>query len=281
MPPPLTADASAADLQCANCGAQLLGEYCHVCGQRRIYHELSVRALLGDAVTHAADFAELKTVRTVAALIRRPGQLTNDYIAGRRAAWLGPLKLYLTIFAITFFLYSAFKSVAVYDISTLAAIDHSGALAKLINDVSAKKHIAPDVFVSEVNTRWHAYASFSQIIYPLLFALVLKVFYWSRRFVEHLIFSLHYQAVAFLIIVIAWPIYYVTGLALTNRTAVLAVVVTLVMVGYLLLAARAVYRQSWPTTIAKGIVLYGAYYLIYIVVTYGTMIAAMSVTLRH
>lgn len=273
--------ANPAPAVCANCGTPLVGQYCHACGQRRSDDHLSIGALTGDAVSHLSDFAELKTIRTLGTLLAKPGRLTNDYIAGRRVRWIAPIKLYLLIFAVTFFLYSAFESVAVYDLGTLITVDRSGMMAKAVNQLAARKHIAADVFVSEVNARWHTYASFSQIIYPLLFAIVLKLFYLRRRFAEHLIFSLHYQAVAFLIVVLAWPLYYVTGIALTQRSGVLAAIVTSILVGYLLLAVRAVYRQSWAVSAVKGVVLYGAYYFIYVTVTFGTLLAAMSVTISE
>ena len=154
-------------------------------------------------------------------------------------------------------------------------------MTKLINQLSAKRHIAPDAFVANVNARWHGYATFSQVIYPLLFAIALKLFYWRRRFIEHLVFSLHYQALVFLLTVLAWPLYFVTGLGLTQRSAPLVIGITLAFIVYLLLSARTVYRESWPATIAKGMVLYGAYFIIYSAVTFGTMIAAMVVTARH
>lgn len=265
---------------CANCGASLVGEYCHACGQRRIHHALSLRAMISDAAAHTSEFTELKTLRTVGALLTQPGLLTNDYIAGRRAGWIAPVKLYLMIFAVTFFLYSGFKSVAVYDVGTLMSVDRSGRMANAVNKLAARKNLPADAFVADVNGRWHSYATFSQIIYPLVFALVLKLFYLRRYFIEHLIFALHYQALAFLVVVLAWPLYYFTGIGLTQRSSVLAVVVTVVLVGYLLLAVRAVYRQSWPLTAAKGVVLYGAYYLIYVTVTFGTLIAAISAAFR-
>lgn len=275
-----SADPARSGSACANCGTRLIGEYCHACGQRRIHHDLSLRAVAADAIAHTADVAELKTLRTLTTLLAKPGQLTNDYIAGRRANWITPLKLYLTIFGVTFFLYSAFKSVAVYDVGSLVLADRSGMWRKAITALAAKKHVAVDAFVADVNARWHSYATFSQVIYPLLFAVVLKIFYLGRKFVEHLIFSLHYQAVAFLITIFAWPLYYVTGLALTQRSIPVVVLVTAALVTYLVLSARAVYRQSWPTTITKGVIIYGAYYIIYTTVTFGTLLAAVMMTMR-
>jgi len=281
MEPLPSAEVAASEPVCANCGTSLGGEYCHACGQRRIHHDLSLVGVMHDAIAHTSDLAELKTLRTLATLLRHPGRLTNDYIAGRRIAWITPLKLYLTIFAVTFFLYSAFKSVAIYDVSTLAAVDQSGMWTKAINQLAAKNHVTAEVFMANVNARWHRYATFSQIVYPLLFAVALKVFYLRRKFIEHLVFSLHYQAVVFLITILAWPLYYLTGLGLTSRTAPLVVSITLAFIIYLLLSARAVYRQSWPITIAKGVVLYGAYYIIYTTVTFATLAAAIILTIRH
>jgi hypothetical protein len=95
-------------------------EYCSRCGQRRLADDhLSLKHFIHEAVVHVGDFEHTKIYRTVVALLIRPGLLTNEYLAGRRADWITPLKLYLTIFTTSFFLYSAFKSVALYDVSTL------------------------------------------------------------------------------------------------------------------------------------------------------------------
>ena len=58
----------AATVSCANCGASLVGEYCHVCGQKRIADDWQsvprfLRQFAGELVT-----LDFKTVRSIAAL---------------------------------------------------------------------------------------------------------------------------------------------------------------------------------------------------------------------
>ncbi|CAN5429238.1 hypothetical protein BH18VER1_BH18VER1_07900 [soil metagenome] len=80
---------------CANCGTNLLGEYCFQCGQKRIPPDhLSLRRFVHEAVVHVGDFEHTKIFRTLRALLVRPGLLTTEYIAGKRADWVTPLKIF-------------------------------------------------------------------------------------------------------------------------------------------------------------------------------------------
>lgn len=265
---------------CPNCEAPLIGQYCHVCGQQRIKDPLSLKAFLGDFVSNLVDFEHSKMWRTLRALITRPGRLTIEYVGGRRVDWITPFKLYLSVFALSFFLYSAFKSVAVYDLGTLLTAEKTGALAKGVSQLAEKTHLSREAFIAVVNARWHGYMSIAQFVYPVLFALLVKLFYFQRRFVEHLVFSTHYQAFALLLTILAWPLYRLTGITLTSHSAPLAVAVTLLMMLYLIFAVRAVYRQSWPIATIKGVFLYIGYYIIYVATTYSTLAMAMTMALR-
>jgi len=211
----------------------------------------------------------------------QPGRLTNDFIAGRRVEWIAPLKLYVTIFALSLFLYSAFRTVAVYDLRNLMSLDRSGKLTEAVAALTDKKRIAQDLLIDDVNARWRNYASFSQVVYPIFFAIFLKLFYFRRRAGEHLAFSLHYNSVTFLIVILAWPLYMLTGMALTSRSVLLASVVTLAMIAYLVAALRRVYRQSWFLSVVKGLFLYLGYYLVYVVVLYGSLGIAVAISARH
>jgi hypothetical protein len=78
------------------------GKYCGDCGQRVEYHLDSFCDFLREAaevVTHA----DSRLWRTLGPLIFRPGFLSQQFLAGRRASYLSPLRLYL-VFSIVFFL---------------------------------------------------------------------------------------------------------------------------------------------------------------------------------
>ena len=81
---------------CANCGHANDGAFCSNCGQehRELHHRLSeFIADAADALVHL----DGKSVRTLVPLMTKPGQLSVDYLAGKRASMVAPLRLYLYV----------------------------------------------------------------------------------------------------------------------------------------------------------------------------------------
>jgi hypothetical protein len=87
---------------CLNCGAALTAEYCSVCGQRHEPHIHTVWHFTREA-TENLTHADSRFWRTLWALVAKPGFLTREFFAGRRARYLPPVRLYLVI-SILFFL---------------------------------------------------------------------------------------------------------------------------------------------------------------------------------
>ncbi|MBS0255372.1 MAG: DUF3667 domain-containing protein [Proteobacteria bacterium] len=78
---------------CLNCGTPLAGHFCHACGQAAHVHR-SLMAFVHD-IAHGVFHFEGKIWRTIPALMLRPGQLTRDYIEGRRVRYVSPIALFL------------------------------------------------------------------------------------------------------------------------------------------------------------------------------------------
>jgi hypothetical protein len=91
---------------CLNCGAELRGQYCGHCGQRARSRLISLWELLSDAF---GDLLELdsRLWRTLIPLLIRPGQLTRDYLEGRRARYMPPFRMYLVL-SVVFFVVAFF-----------------------------------------------------------------------------------------------------------------------------------------------------------------------------
>lgn len=79
--------------QCLNCGTELVGDYCHACGQRGHVHR-TLHAFAHDLL-HGVLHFEGKIFRTLPKLMFKPGELTRRYIAGERARFVSPLALFL------------------------------------------------------------------------------------------------------------------------------------------------------------------------------------------
>jgi len=86
---------------CLNCGTRLRGQYCGNCGQRSRNRLISIWQLLQEAF---GDLFELdsRLWRTLVPLLTRPGQLTRDYLEGRRARYMPPFRTYLVLSVIFF-----------------------------------------------------------------------------------------------------------------------------------------------------------------------------------
>ena len=102
-----TADETSTPVEtCLNCGTLLIGQYCASCGQRARTRLISIWELVRDAV---GDLFELdsRLWQTLIPLTARPGQLTRDYLMGRRARFMPPFRTYLVL-SLAFFLVAFF-----------------------------------------------------------------------------------------------------------------------------------------------------------------------------
>lgn len=93
---------------CRNCGAALGGQYCAACGQRSRVRLISLWELIKEATGNLTDL-DSRIWRTLRPLFFRPGLLTREYLAGRRARYIPPFRLYL-ILSLVFFVLASFAN---------------------------------------------------------------------------------------------------------------------------------------------------------------------------
>lgn len=103
-PPPPTAERAVVS-SCPNCGTAAPGNFCPECGQEQISVRLGLRDLAREFLDDHVGWST-KVPRTVGRLLIAPGALTLDFIEGRRARYLSPLRLYLLL-SVIFFLVAA------------------------------------------------------------------------------------------------------------------------------------------------------------------------------
>ena len=81
------------ETSCLNCGCELVGTFCHCCGQHAHVHR-TVGAWWHDFL-HSVLHLDGKFLRTLPKLALHPGELTRRYIRGERARFVSPLALFL------------------------------------------------------------------------------------------------------------------------------------------------------------------------------------------
>lgn len=97
------------DKICLNCNVEIYGRYCHQCGQENIEPKETAWGLITHFFYDITHF-DGKFFSTVKYLLTRPGFLSKEYINGRRASYLHPIRMYVftsAFFFIVFF--SMFK----------------------------------------------------------------------------------------------------------------------------------------------------------------------------
>ena len=92
---------------CLNCNAEIQGRYCHVCGQENIEPKETVWHLIAHFFQDITHF-DGKFFATVKYLITKPGFLSKEYMVGRRAAYVNPIRLYIFTSAFFFLLFFTF-----------------------------------------------------------------------------------------------------------------------------------------------------------------------------
>lgn len=94
---------------CLNCGTIVVGKYCHTCGQENIEPKETVWQLASHFFSDITHF-DGKVFTSMKDLILKPGFLSKEYMNGKRASYLNPIRMYLftsfVFFLVFFSLYS-------------------------------------------------------------------------------------------------------------------------------------------------------------------------------
>jgi hypothetical protein len=248
---------------CLNCNAPLHGAFCAACGQRAVPPNPTVRELAGDA-WHELSGYDGRIMRTIRGLAR-PGFLTREYLEGRRAHYLPPVRIYLIV-SVVYFLIAA--SAPTLDGRSdgpgglRITIDNGGDLlsdedrAQMRADVDEAPWYLQAFFRAlledPVGFRQRLFTVMPRVFFALLpvFAAVVALFYRRRSFPTALVFAVHLHAFAFIVFAITEAFkfsgrgYLVEGVG---------VVIALAFSIYALKSFRTVFGGSWPITVAKAV----------------------------
>ncbi len=89
---------------CLNCNAQVYGTYCHICGQENIEPKETTGHLISHFFQDITHF-DGKFFSSLKLLIIKPGFLPREYMVGRRASYLNPIRFYVFTSALFFLIF--------------------------------------------------------------------------------------------------------------------------------------------------------------------------------
>ena len=235
------------DGDCHNCGATLRGSYCSDCGQHVVDLDVPFKTFLKEFVGETLSL-DSSLFRTLKPFLFKPGFLTQEYLAGRRARYLPPIRLYLVISFVTFFVMAQSPNVVqvnegsanLPDSTVAAELEEDGPAGELLGRGLQKVLADPDAFTASFSRRM---AQVAFVLLPI-FALFLKVLFSGRSYVLHLVFSIYFHSFAFSMFLMN-ILCEMAGLSALGGLFVLAIPV------YLLLGMRRSYQEGWGKTTAK------------------------------
>lgn len=92
---------------CLNCKSVIYGRYCHVCGQENTEPKETFWGLVTHFVYDVTHF-DGKFFDSTRFLLTRPGFLAAEYLRGRRASYLNPIRMYVFTSAFFFIIFFSF-----------------------------------------------------------------------------------------------------------------------------------------------------------------------------
>ena len=300
---PPDAPDSAPSTVCLNCGAGLQGQFCSECGQRDVPPYPSLRELVVDAFWELSGW-DGRFASTARALVAKPGKLTREFLEGRRARYISPLRLYLMCSLVYFVLAAAAPNapdgrgglqISSSDSSMSTAAGRVGTAAEQafrsdtpLNEARRAKTLAdiqraPAMMQPVLRRAVLDPAGFKRgirdalprMLFALLpvFALIVAIFYHGRKYPEHLYFAIHLHAFVFLALSVMELAKFTRAPGLVRAVGLMAFLSVPV---YATLAFRNAYGDSMARTIAKEVgigVIYGATS----VLAFATMVYIVSV----
>ena len=261
---------------CANCGVRLESSfiYCPQCGQENHDLNIPVRHLLQEALEGIFHF-DIKSVRTIQALAFKPGFVTLEFIKGKRARYVAPVRLYIFISFLFFLLLSVLPGrhasvSSVNDSSINIGVTFHGinsqelrGLQPLQLDSVLQSRALPLSVLNKYIVRQMSRIStegqegfnhmlvkgISYMMFALMPLFALFIFLLNRKkaqyYIGTLIFSIHYHSFLFLLLTVSLVVNRIAGTSLTWLVPII------VCPFYLYLVLRHVYDGSRMRMIGK------------------------------
>ncbi len=192
---------------CPNCAQRISDKYCAACGEKRFEPEDLTLHHFAEHAVEAFTHADGKIFATLRSLVLRPGEMSADYIRGRRKPYLAPLGLFL-ICNVIYFLVQPWVGWDTLS-STLDTDLHFSHFQRWAEPMVNAKLVAAKTTLETYTPVFNHAAvvrgkSLAILLVPLYAAVVALLQFRPRRpVVTHIIFALHYVSYFLLALVVS------------------------------------------------------------------------------
>ncbi len=280
------------------------GKFCSSCGQSFKDIDKPMKDVLHDLLEILN--LDRSIVKTIVPFLFKPGFLSSEYIAGRRKKYLSPVKFYLFMSIVFFFIARGASNITnkemgairytigpdsnqtvITDDSTIIAILSSDSLyynvASPIDSLDENAYEKSEKFRQNmlfamthkqlIINNFFQYLSYALFILMPIFALLLKLLYIRRNrfYIEHLVFSINMHSFALFILSLMLLI----GLLIKVEDSFLALLLLIIPV-YFTIGMKRFYGQKIFKTLAKEFILTFIYTILLVASLAGAAYLAYS-----
>ncbi|MEM6526417.1 MAG: DUF3667 domain-containing protein [Bacteroidota bacterium] len=187
---------------CSNCGHEVIGKYCHNCGQKYGVARLTWRTMLADLQKRLFGF-DNNYVRTIRDLTIRPKVVVKSIINGIRVVYIGPIGFYFLMLTI-YLLVASFLDIDMKDM-----METSGKSLQEEQEMNVSQQQFNDDILSAVASNFRI---FSFLMVPF-FTLSNMLFFRKAKmnFVEHTVVVFYGLGWPFILSITFLFVYAITG----------------------------------------------------------------------
>jgi len=257
-----------AQVHCVGCGAAVTGRYCADCGERIEPHDYSMKHFFTEVLETTAH-VDGRVFASFRSLLARPGQLTIDFLAGKRKTLMGPVQMFV-VCNVLYFLFLPLALQLPFTSTLRMQTENRPWRAMATRMVDAKvsdRHETMEEYAVHFDEVAHLQGhSLVMLMVPLLAVGVWALHPRARRYyAEHLVFA--FYVMGFLLLwmtVVTVPVSQVYRLGVFSEwwrpngsmlEAALDLPIALGFLAYLAIASRRCYAGSWPASIARALLL--------------------------
>ena len=212
------------DRVCVNCDSELRDDekFCHNCGQKTDEPNLKFKHFISDLMSASFNL-DSKIFLSLKLLLFKPAVLTKEFLGGKRTKYITPIRLYLVISLMYFFLVSlnisnneneaivADDAIAADSVTQVEANKHDDLIDLNIEDRETMSSF--DLFLEKKINALNSdigYLKFMEnmkkaistgmfVLLPAIAFIFFLLFYRNSYYIQHLVFTLHLQSIIFII----------------------------------------------------------------------------------
>jgi hypothetical protein len=254
---------------CQNCGADIAGNYCNECGQKKFEPaEKSVRSIAGHFFEEIFTW-DSRFLQSIKYLFIKPGFLTHEYVSGRYMRYVSPLKMFLFTSFVLFLIMIKSDPDQYSALVTDTAEDDF--LSEFILEQQSNSESPAELYKDNFNDQFNDNITIYIFVIMFFFSILLKLVYLPKHYFysEHIVFTLHFFTF------VLWC--FLLGVALQDLGIIFTFLfLYFIPAVYLLVAIRNVYHKKlWKAAIVSVFMTFCYWMLITFWILGTTMVSAV------